>query len=123
MKVIKKVGNSPIARNLARILGEPNLIDNLRLIEEKTGIAQTSVRNWISGYRKPQLASLEKIADLFNIDVYSLFDEPSTLLQEQKEIIELVSRIQNKGALDAIKRMVEVLSTNQEAASARKEEP
>ncbi len=103
--MLKKIGNNPISKNLARILNEPNFTDNLELIEKETGLSQMTIRHWISGHRKPQLANLQKIADLFHFDVYILFDEPNAeeLLPEQKEIIEMISRIRKKDVLEAIR--------------------
>jgi len=103
--MLKKIGNNPISKNLARILSEPSLADNLELIEKETGLSKMTVRHWISGHRKPQLANLQKIADLFHFDIYILFDNPTEeeLLPEQKEIMEMIARIRKKDVLEAIR--------------------
>jgi transcriptional regulator with XRE-family HTH domain len=118
MRKREKVGDNPISRNLARILGSgPEFVINLERIEKETGLGQTTVRNWISGSRQPQLANLQKIANLFNIDVYSFFDEPNEIAKEQKEVIELIYNIKNKALLDAIKTMIKAMHEGQGSLS------
>lgn len=102
-----KKANNPVSKNLDRILRSgKGLKENLKMIEEKTGIAQSSIRNWISGNRKAQLANLEKIANLFNFDVWILYQvDPQKLSPAHIEAIKLIQGVTNHNILEAIKIM------------------
>ena len=103
----RKIADNPIAKNLALILGayeEDYKIfgSNLRLIEENLGIDQSTVRNWINGGRNPQIAALKKIAVLFKVDFYSLFNNPQEkIIPEQKKLIDMALRVKDKQFLNA----------------------
>jgi len=102
----RKIADVPIAKNLALILGvyekDYKIFGaNLKMIEEKLGIDQSTVRNWINGGRNPQLAGLKKIADLFDVDVESLFNKPQgKMIPEQKKLIELATKVRDREYLN-----------------------
>lgn len=99
----KHVADNPISKNLDKLLGEANRKDNFDKIERELGIAHASVQNWINGKRRPLFDSLEKIATLFKIDVYSLLKEEPAYTPEQQEIIDMIPCIYDKDVLEALK--------------------
>lgn len=105
-RVAKKVADNPISKNLDKLIRSGNGSKaNFAKIEAETGIPKSSVRSWINGHRKIQQANLEKIANVFGVDMYSLWEytEDDKLSQEKKEIISLVEKIKDKIALEALR--------------------
>jgi len=115
-KNAKKIGNNPISRNLDRLIRSGDGTQkNLEKIEAEAGMARTTVRSWINGHRKPQQNSLEKIAKVFDINVYSFYDEPGEelvdarpLSPDQKEIIGLVEKIRDPFSLELLKTAAKI---------------
>lgn len=102
-----KVANNPIAKNLNKLLRSGlGIKKNLELIEKETGIPGSTIRNWVGGFRKAQQANLEKVAKYFNVDVYSLYDDPDKEPSpEHKQIMSLIPQVKDENILEALKSL------------------
>ena len=97
-KNAKKVGNNPVSKNLDILIRSGyGTKKNMERIFNEAGIAKTTIRSWINGHRRPQQASLEKIANIFGVDKYVFYEDPGevhrtthALTLEQKEVISII---------------------------------
>jgi len=73
-------------------------------------IDRNVVNSWINGRRQPQMASLQKIAEILGFDalIFYATDEKIDLLPEQQEVCELAKRNRNKQVLNAAKEILKV---------------
>jgi len=63
----KKISNQIFAQNVRSLLKENDL--NIAKLSEAINIPRTSINNWLNQYRNPNLESLIKLSEFFQLSV------------------------------------------------------
>lgn len=114
----QKIADNPVSRRLYSVLQKGKGIEyNLKKLEEH-GISRGVVNSWINGRRNPQIASLNRVSEILEIDVYSFLsddqnkqneqNEQDELLLEQSKVCDLVKKVNKKDVLEAAKTVLKI---------------